>query len=240
MYQAVLIAALATSASSPTHCFRSHGCHGCYSCYSCYGCYGGYGGYSGYSGYSAYGCHGCTCAAFGYGAAGGCYGYHGGCYGGFGIYVGEPFLYSTGCYGCYGGYACYGIAIPPDQKTPAPGRGPASTPNPDVKKKPQGEETPTPGEKKKVSTETQVRSKIMIEVPAGSKLFVDNQAIMTEPGQRTFQTPLLTRGQAYFYDIRIEVDGIREERRVVIVPGENATVSFPNLRPGTRTVQVSR
>ena len=239
MYQLVLAAALATSATTPNHCFRNH-CHG-------------YGGYSGYAGYAWSGCHGCHAygGPIGYGCAGGCYGYHGGCYGGWGVFTGEAFPYAgcTGCYGAYYGYAGYGVPIPipagPGAQRP-PVRDPFPPINPDTDKKQPGEETPLPKEKKKTGgLEEQTRASIKIDVPEGAKLFVDGQHINVPAGERTFKTPILTRGETYFYDIRIEIarngETIREERRVVINAGQEVAVSFPSLpATGTQTARTNR
>jgi uncharacterized protein (TIGR03000 family) len=255
MYSVVLMTALVTTTGTPT--WHNRGQHHCSvpvcSC-SCYGGYAGYAGYSGYAGYAGYGCHGCHgVVAPGYGAAGGCYGYHGGCYGGFGNIYADP--YFGGCYGCYGGHSGYGVPLPgygvhqPAVKV-APARDPFPPINP--KKDDKGvEEVPPLKEKPKKQSDGKpnlddsARAKVRVEIPEGGKLFVDGQHINVAAGVRTFQTPALAPGQAYYYDIRIEIEQNgairREERRVIINPGEDALVSFPALRPGgTSTAQVNR
>jgi uncharacterized protein (TIGR03000 family) len=240
MYSVVLMTALVTSTAAPNW-HRCHGCYVGYAGYAGYAGYSGYAGYAGYGGYSGYGCHGCH----GYGAAGGCYGYHGGCYGAFGIvYADSHYGGCTGCYGCYGGYSCYGVPVP-IVPAPAPKFDKDLFPPINPKKDDKGaEEVAPPKEKKKeeekkdkaMSKENQQpRAKIRIEVPEGGKLFVDGRQIDVAAGTRVFQTPPLALGQAYMYDIRIEVEQNgatrRDEQRVIIQPGTDALVSFPSLSP---------
>jgi uncharacterized protein (TIGR03000 family) len=138
-----------------------------------------------------------------------------------------PYL-STSCYGCYGGYSCFGVPVPGFVPMPPAVVDPFPPINPDVKKQPKDEEIPLPKDKKDIK-KLEARAKIRIEVPVGGKLFVDGRAVKAAPGTRVFQTPELTPGAAYFYDIRIEVDDRSEERRVVIHAGQDALVSFPTL-----------
>lgn len=237
MYSMVLMTALVTSTATPNWGHR--GCGGCYSAQV--GCT-----YQG--GFACQGCYGCGGPVQGYGAAGGCYGYHGGCYGAFGNNYMAPYgISSNGCYGCYGGHSCYGVPIPgfapgtPGFKAPAT-KDPFPPINPEVKKDPKEEEVNPPKEKDKKPAdkklEEQGRAKIRIEVPVGGKLFVDGRRVNVAAGTRVFQTPILSAGETYFYDIRIEIDDRSEERRVVIRSGQDAIVSFPTLRSsGAQTAQ---
>jgi uncharacterized protein (TIGR03000 family) len=254
MYSVVLMAALATSTTSPAF-FRGGwigGCHGCYACNGCYcnGCYG-------YPAYGCYGvpvvnsCHGWSAyPVYGYGVAGGCYGYHGGCYGAFGVTFADPHHgFPTGCYGCYGGYAGYGVPLPPPEgiKPPTKEKEKDMFPpiNPKKDKDKDAEEIPPLKEKKKdKEPEKSVRAKVRIEVPEGGKLFVDGNRIDVGAGTRVFQTPPLAPGRTYYYDVRIEVayNGVtrHEERRVYVQPGQDALVHFPNLRPPNSVAQTNR
>ncbi|MSQ95965.1 MAG: TIGR03000 domain-containing protein [Gemmataceae bacterium] len=239
MYSIVLMTALTMASAGP-----QFGRHGCYS--TCHGCYS-----------TCAGCNSCRGPVVGYGAAGGCYGYHGGCYGAFGVVHGIDHNHG-GCTSCY----CYQV---PMSSMPAVRTKDAFPPiNPPVKKKPvnDAEEVAPPKEKVKVKPEikkddklddkkklteegVQARAKVRIDVPSGGKLFVDGRPINVASGIRTFQTPLLAAGQAYFYDIRVEVDlnGIlrQDERRLVVRSGQDVAVSFQHLtQPGTATAQVPR
>ena len=175
MYSVVLMAALTAGGSTPE-------CHGC-----C-GCYGGYGG----------GCCGCY---------GGCMGCYGGCMGCMGCYGGCMGCYG-GCMGCMGGYGCWGgygswggysMGAPagtyPGTVYPGPGTG-----------VPGGEQlgNPTEDKTKKGTTLSPTRARLIVEVPANSKLFIDDMPIKSAPGLRSFNTPSLEPGQAYYYMVRVE------------------------------------
>lgn len=202
-------------------------------------------------------CYGSYRPFHGYGAAGGCYGYHGGCYSAFGVVVADPHHGGcTGCFGAYGGHSCYGIPVPVGSMPPVPGTDPYPPINPPVKKKAEKEaeevappkEKPKPGgkdEKKPEEESVHARAKVRIDVPSGGKLFVDGRHINVAPGIRVFQTPVLTPGEAFFYDIRVEValNGLyrQEERRVIVRSGQDVAVSFQNLSPaGTATARAPR
>ena len=208
MYSIVLVTALATATATPSWCHR---CYGCYSGgYSyCHGCYG----------YSCGGCYGFS----GYGCAGACYGYHGGCYSAFGN---QPLVvYGNGCYGCNGCYGgCNGFVAPVPRTHMV---DPFPPINPEAIKDPKEEKVPAP--KLKDKPDEQSRARLHIEVPAGGKLYVDGRLINVAPGKRVFQTPALAAGEAYYYDVRIEVDSRTEERRVIIRRGDDTIVSFSKL-----------
>lgn len=197
MYSVVLLAALATTPSSPGW---HHGCHGCYGCYGCYGgCYGCYGG-----------CYGCWGGCYGgYSCCGCCGGGYGGCYG--------------GCYGCYGGYGCggcYGSAYAPVYGAPA---GAPVAP---------AEAVPAPKKEDKKETSLD-RAKLVVELPSDARLFIDDHAMKTASDRRTFNTPALEPGQAYYYMVRAEVvrDGktYRESKRVIVRAGQVAQTNFTDL-----------
>jgi uncharacterized protein (TIGR03000 family) len=216
MYSMVLMAALASGADAPACHWRS--CHGGYGgCYGCHGCYGsvGHGGHGCHGGWGCHGCHGGWGSHGCYGSYGGCYGCHG-CYGATGYY---------GCYGCAGGYApAYGVVPtgPPVEAVPA-------------------EKLPVNPKKKTTSAEAE-RAQLVVELPTDAKLYVDGSAVKSTAAKRTFSTPPLEPGQAYYYMLRAEVvrDGqtIAETARVIVRAGEVARASFPNLEtPDTATAQ---
>jgi uncharacterized protein (TIGR03000 family) len=78
-----------------------------------------------------------------------------------------------------------------------------------------------------------VSGKLVVALPAGARLFVDNQAVKVRAGETTFRTPRLGEEDTYYYDLRAEMDRdgqtIRETTRVVVRPGREAWVSFPQL-----------
>ena len=166
------------------------------------GCHGCYGGCYG----SCYG--GCYGSCYG-GACWGssCYGYYGpgyGCYGGWG--------YSYGCHGCYGCWGCYGGCYGSVQM--------AVPVRPDL---------PPPKDKDEVVA-APAKAKLIVELPADAKLYIDDQLMKTGSGHRVFSTPSLERGQAYYYMVRAEVvrDGkkVEKTKRVIVRPGEDARASF--------------
>ncbi|MBY0527437.1 MAG: TIGR03000 domain-containing protein [Gemmataceae bacterium] len=165
-------------------------------------------------------CHGrCGC----YGGYAGCYGCYGGCYGGWGGCYGG--CYGGGCYGgwggCYGGYAGYAPAYAAPVKV-------AQVPAPTVT--------------------TTARAKIVIDVPAEAKLYIDDHLTKATSDKRTFDTPTLNQGQAYFYEMRAEVvrDGktYSETKRIQFKAGETVQASFPQLvaqlREADKTVASAR
>ncbi len=209
MYSVVLMAALSTGGSAPDWCHHNHGYTGV-SC-TCTGCYGG----------SYYG------APYGPGWGGGCYGYGGGgfgCYGGsWGYGGGGAIDYNCfgchGCYGCYGGFGCTGFN-PYGPNPAAPEMIPA--PKPDDKKPGGGTSSVAPD-----------RAKVIVQLPAGAKLYVDDQPIKTTSDNQAFNTPRLDRGQTYYYEVRAEAirDGktVVESKRILVRAGQEVSVAFPKL-----------
>jgi uncharacterized protein (TIGR03000 family) len=102
---------------------------------------------------------------------------------------------------------------------------------------------PPPAGGKKTTSVTPERAQLVVELPTGAKLFVDGNPMKSNATTRTFNTPPLEPGQAYFYMLRAEVvrDGqtISESQRVIVRAGETARASFPNLQ-GTDTATARR
>ncbi len=217
MYSVVLMAALTTGGTAPDCHFRG-GCCGCYGGYG--GCYGGgYGGCYG-GGFGMYGgCWG------GYGGWGGCYGGMGGCSGGMG-YGGYSY---GGAYGYGGGYYG-GVTYPGNVMPGATGTGT------------QGEQLNMPPEdttKKKGTMLNPSRAKLVVELPADAKLYIDDLPMKTTSGVRSFNTPTLEPGQTYYYMVRAEVvrDGkpVTESRRILVRAGQTAKASFKDMEAETVT-----
>jgi uncharacterized protein (TIGR03000 family) len=99
-----------------------------------------------------------------------------------------------------------------------------------------GSELPPPTEKKGKSGTQETRANVLVELPADARLFVDGQAMKSTSARRSFITPPLEQGQAYYYDLRAEAvrDGqtVRISRRVVVRPGQSVNLSFPELEAG--------
>jgi uncharacterized protein (TIGR03000 family) len=220
MYSVVLMAALTTGGSAPDFCH--HCAYAGYYSSNCYGCYGG-------SYYGAPYGNGC----YGYGAWGACGGSWG-CYGG--SWGGGAIDYNCfgchGCYGCYGGFGCtgfnpYGTAQMAPEPIPAP--------KPDEKK---------PGGMGSVAPD---RAKVIVQLPTGAKLYVDDQPIKTTADSQAFNTPKLDPGQTYYYEVRAEVvrDGktVVESKRILVRGGQEVSVAFPKLEkeaPGIASVDAGK
>lgn len=153
----------------------------------------------------------------------GCWG--GGCYGGcYGCWGGSCY----GCWGCYGAtacYGCYGVAAYAPTYGPSYG-APAGVP---------GDDRAVPMKKSEPAKEVTYsgRARLMVELPADAKLFIDDRPMRTQSERRTFTTPALEPGQLYYYVLRAEVtrDGktVADTRRVIIKAGETVRASFQGL-----------
>lgn len=240
------------------HQHACSGCVGCYGCtgcfgYSCHGCTGCYGysscfGCTGCIGYSS--CHGCCgggrgglglfhrrSACCGGGCCGGFYSSCSGCCGG---------MYLS-CSGCCGGTIFYGAPVAPPPGTPAPPApimtrsdyarriwGANWTYSDSVPFQPVTPPPPpirydnTPKVEKKVSVED--NAKLIIEVPANAKLYIDGSLTKSNSQVRHFYTPPLDPGQLYFYDVRVEFERngqtVQQEKRIYVKAGDVFHASF--------------
>jgi uncharacterized protein (TIGR03000 family) len=183
----------------------------------CHGCYGGscYGGYYGSCYGSCYGgCYGSSCwGSSCYGCYGGCYG----CWGGWG--------HSYGCHGCYGCWGCYGGCYGSVQMV-VPVR-------PDL---------PPPKDKDKEEAAVPAKAKLIVELPADAKLYIDDQPMKTTAAVRQFNTPELQPGLTYYYMVRVEVakEGAPPQtvtRRVLVRAGEEVTADFKDMTAPVATVK---
>jgi uncharacterized protein (TIGR03000 family) len=237
-------------------CFYGYTCNGYYGCYGCCGYCGGWGCHNCAGGCcGCWGCSGCMCAGYcgcwcdGYGccSVGSCGFGYGGCY--------SPYC---GCACCGGGYCggyCWGPGsyhpYPVESFVPAgpgipgvPGVGvPAAPGAPGAEPVP-----PTPpkkdGEKPKEGEVSLSRAKLVVEVPADAKLYIDDQLMKTTSSKRVFSTPTLAQGQAYYYEVRVEVvrDGkpVSETKRVIVRAGEEARANFASMEAATVTAKADR
>src|SRR5579875_1946977 len=158
-----------------------------------------------------------------------CHGCCGGCYGCWG-----------GCYGCWGGYASWGYGTPTYPGTVSPGGAAPGT------MAPSGEQLAPPTEEKKPKKEGTMlptnKAKLVVELPANAKLFIDDKPMKVTSGLRSFNTPELEPGQAYYYMVRVETirDGkpVSQTRRVIVRAGQIARADFKDMEADTvRTVQ---
>jgi uncharacterized protein (TIGR03000 family) len=182
----------------------------------------------GFRGGNHYACADYSCwHGGGYGSCYGCFGGGYGAYGGYGDFsccgYGGVGYATFGCHGCYGCYGCYGCAgyAPGVYPGVAPGLPPPGA---------GGDVLPPP--KKEGETLAPNRARLIVELPPDALLYVDDQPTKATAERRVFQTPDLEKGQAYYYDLRIEAmrDGkpFSENRRVVVRPGEEVLADFKN------------
>jgi uncharacterized protein (TIGR03000 family) len=220
---------------------------------SCQGCTGyNCNGWNCFGSCSGSSCHGSCCGSSCFGSCSGsssfsgCYGFgtlqstpwqcHGGGYNGYyggGAYwgpgvglmpagVAQPWGY--GPRGIYSDpYAVYGtINQPPIVVIPAETK-------PGETKPMEKPVAPPPTEKPKEG----MGANLKFRLPADAKLYVDGRLTVLSGTERAFNTPPLTAGKKYFYDVRAElmVDGkpVIEERRVIVEAGADLTESFAKL-----------
>jgi uncharacterized protein (TIGR03000 family) len=84
-----------------------------------------------------------------------------------------------------------------------------------------------------MADESKSSANITIELPANATLYVDGRPISGTGATRRFHTPELPIGQAFYYDMKaeVEVDGqtVTEEIQVIVRGGENLSRSFGQL-----------
>ena len=228
MYSLVMMAALSTGTNAPAHWF-SHGCHGCAGCFGCNGCYGSCSGCYG-SCHGCWGsCHGCWSISLGCrGGCNGCYGSYAGCYGCYGSCYG---CYGAGCYGG-AGYGSPGHGSPGYGGDRAWGTAPGAMP-PAMDMRP-AEPLPRPEKKSDTKPFGTPQARLIVELPADAKLYVDDRLMKTMSARREFHTPSLIPGQTYYYILRAEVerDGQKhmQTKQILVRAGEEVRTSFPELQ----------
>lgn len=157
-------------------------------------------------------CNGCNCGCF-------CGGFcnrgcrrachcNGGWCGHCGHYCGH--YCGHGCHGgCYGG-CCGGGYVTPR----GPGPGGPGAPGPEG----------VPAPKKKAQSEAPAT--LIVHVPSGARLTIDDQPTNLTSERRTFVSPPLQPGSDYAYTLRAELprDGQTVTRRVIVRAGEQTEV----------------
>ena len=153
----------------------------------------------------AWGRHGCW--------GGGCYGCYG-CYGCWGGYWGGWYG-CYGCWGCYGGWGGgYGYAYAaPVYAAPVIMTASATS-----------FETPT------LASPPTDTARVVVDLPADAKLFVNDQPTKSTAARRVFQSPRLDPGSKYSYLLRAELqrNGKRYEqtKKVSVRGGQETAASF--------------
>lgn len=186
-----------------------------------------------YYGSYAGGCLGCYGCYYGNGCAG-CYG---GCYGAYAPISYGCFCYGCACshggYGCHGYYSCYGCYGCHCWSPSAPVVGLPTAPvipsvAPEVEKAPMPEKA-APDKKAALPAP----AKLIVELPADAKLYVDDQYIKSASDRREFNVPPLEQGQAYYYMVRVAVerDGqtVSQTKRIIVRAGEEVVANFKDV-----------
>jgi uncharacterized protein (TIGR03000 family) len=259
MYSVLLLAAMTTGEAAPALHHRGHGASNCnaylgHSWGSWGSCYGGcYGiGYTGWVNIGGWG-HPHAAAAGGWGLPYGAdvgwgqaysgdagwgrpyagYGFssagHGGYWPGYMGYGGGG-GYSSHAYG-YGG----GLVVPS-----------AKVITPSAEQLPPGTVIDGKQTARQAGSETSGASqtaRLIVDLPEGARLFVDDGEVAKPGTSRTFRTPALEKGEVYYYELRAEIerDGkvLSQKRRVVVSAGKTVTADFRNLGSATSVAAAS-
>lgn len=82
----------------------------------------------------------------------------------------------------------------------------------------------------KMEVEEKQAANLTIEMPAGSKLFVDGTLVPGDATSRKFHTPQLVKGKKYYYEMKAEMTvagkPVVEQRTVVVTAGDTITEKF--------------
>ena len=241
MYTVILAALLTTGADQTQGWHRS--CHSCYSCHSSCSC-------SCYcSGCSCY-CSGCSCSCSCYGSwCSGCY--CSGCSCSCGGWSYAPSCYCGGC-SCYcSGCSCncdgvivgsvYSSAPVVYARAPSAPVVYASVPRSSSVVYASAPKTSAPATTtvsvdpswtaqqtaSSVPSTVAAPARVVINVPAAAKLWVENVACPLTGDTRAFSTAALQPGSHYFYNLKVETpEGAQQTRRVELIPGRTTEVDF--------------
>jgi uncharacterized protein (TIGR03000 family) len=89
------------------------------------------------------------------------------------------------------------------------------------------------------------QARLIVELPADAKLYVDGQLTQSTSERRVFNTPALQRGETYYYIVRADVvrDGVQhtESKRIIIRAGQEVRATFSDLdQPATARASINR
>jgi uncharacterized protein (TIGR03000 family) len=148
-----------------------------------------------------------------------------------------------GC-GCWGGYSNWSYCnMPPPNSVVMGGHGVAGgtvTPGtgtavPGTGNGPEKLEKPKENKNDAKETIDPTGAKLLIELPANAKLFIDDKPVKTALGVQLFDIPALEPDKDYFYMVRIEMmrDGqpLSQTRRILVRAGQVTRTEFKELEP---------
>jgi uncharacterized protein (TIGR03000 family) len=78
-------------------------------------------------------------------------------------------------------------------------------------------------------------ARVIVELQANAKLFVDGVATEATGARRVFSTPVLAQGSSFFYDIKVvNADNTVRSTKLVVRAGEDAVANFENDSTASR------
>jgi uncharacterized protein (TIGR03000 family) len=175
----------------------------------------------------------------------GCCGCYGGGWGGYGGW-GFGDAYGMG-YGGFGPPRYTGTAAPADTTT-TPSEEKLKQPTPDKDKEKDKEKDKDKDKDKNKDkdkdkeTKISSRAKLIVELPPDAKLYIGGLLMSKTSDVRSFNTPVLKRGQSFYYMVRAEVirDGkpVTQTRRVIVRAGQTVRANFKDM--DTEAVSTAR
>ncbi len=103
--------------------------------------------------------------------------------------------------------------------------------------------TPPKNGEKKPDKEELTRARLIIELPADAKLFVDDRLTKATSERRSFSTPQLNDGDTYYYDLRVEVvrngEALVETKKITLKAGDVIRADFKDMER-TATARVKK
>jgi uncharacterized protein (TIGR03000 family) len=81
---------------------------------------------------------------------------------------------------------------------------------------------------------------LILDVPEDARVYVDGRLMKSTSTHRVYASPALEAGQAYFYDVRIEVDRdgktVSTNKRMIVRASDEHAESFVDLGKKTTAV----
>jgi uncharacterized protein (TIGR03000 family) len=80
-----------------------------------------------------------------------------------------------------------------------------------------------------------VQGRVVVKLPQDARLYVDDEACPLTSDTRSFPTPELEPGQAYVYELRVEMttkDGktVKQSKQIIVRAGKETVVKFDDPR----------
>ncbi len=102
---------------------------------------------------------------------------------------------------------------------------------------------PAPNKEEVIQTSLPTRARLIVDLPADARLYVDDKLTKTRSDHRTFTTPVLSQGDTYYYELRVELirEGVTlfENKKVTLKAGEVIRTDFKDMER-TTTAKASR